>query len=118
MLTFISFFSWTILDGVFLGGEREDFGVHVEDVGHNLLVTLLLEASSVGHLESNPHQVVIHPPTPENPSLFRLRLDLAKSLDHLESIAFLVTKLDSFCGNLLRPWSGSIVLELGLARIF
>ena len=103
-------------DGVFLGEEREDFRVHVEDVGHNLLVTLLLEASTMATLRAtrarNSTQL-----TMENPSLARLRLDLAKSPDHLESIAFLVTKLDSFYGNLLRPWSGSIVLELGLARI-
>ena len=53
----------------------------------------------------------------ENPSFVRLRLDLAKGPDHLESVAFLVPKPDSFYGNLLRPWSGSIVLELGRARI-
>ena len=32
-------------DGVFLSEEREDFGVHVEDVGLTLLVALFLEAS-------------------------------------------------------------------------
>ena len=32
-------------DGVFLSEEREDFGVHVEDVGLILLVALFLEAS-------------------------------------------------------------------------
>ena len=31
-----------------------------------------------------------------------MRLDLVKSPDHLESVAFLVTKLDSFYGDILR----------------
>ena len=31
-----------------------------------------------------------------------MRLNLVKSPDHLESVAFLVTKLDSFQGNILR----------------
>ena len=39
-------------DGVFLGEEREDFGVHVEDVGHNLLVDSL-PGSLNGLLEIN-----------------------------------------------------------------
>ena len=51
------------------------------------------------------------------PSYVRLRLEPAKGPDHLESVAFLVKKLDSFYGNLLGPWSESIVLELGLTRI-
>ena len=93
--------------------------MYIEVVANNLLVTLFIGGliNLTGHLESAPRRVVIHPLTLENPSLARLRLDLAKSPDHLESIAFLITKLDSFYGNLLIPWSGSNVLELGRARI-
>ena len=96
--------------------ETEDLGAYIEVVGHNLLVTLLLVASTMATLRATRTRKSTQPTT-ENPSLVCLRLDLAKSSDHLESVAFLVTKLDSFYGNLLRPWSGSIVLELGLARI-
>ena len=56
-------------DGVFLGEEREDFGVHVEDVGLTLLVTLFPEAS-MATLRATSAQKRFH--QPRYPDLIRL----------------------------------------------
>ena len=58
--TFIRIFG-TILDGVFLGEEREDLGVHVEDVGP-ILLCRSLPGSLDSLLESNQRAEEV-PPT-------------------------------------------------------
>ena len=116
----------TILDDAFLGEEREDFGVHVEVVGHNLLVTLLLGGLANGHLRGCTALGRV-PSQSRKTQVVRLWLDLAQGPDHLagNAWAFLVTvgdreankKPNSFCVTSRDLGLEAVLLRLGLATI-
>ena len=84
-------------------------GKHVEVLGHDLQVTLLLGSLVNGHLWGyTALGRVIHLPTTENPVKFTYGSNLVQGPDHLvsDALAFLVSvgdreastkKLDSFC---------------------
>ena len=107
-------------DGVFLSEEREDFGVHIEDVGLTLLVALLL-VSLDGHLESNQRSGEIsptqiprlnsftssEPATGPDPPRQSVTLAFLNSVEE-EDASY--QKPGSICST-PGAWSGSTVLE-------